>query len=162
MPLRTAGRGRTNGIIRTDKFCMELMLIRQGPTCTTRTKRSRTNGKPPVCTPVRTTHTVRAAQQHPAAHTEVTYMHSTACACTPKYNEPSHTHAATCAHGKTGINSAQHTNYDTSQKLNSRTTIPQSCIQQTNITHNYSNCPETNIAESVWAFSLIRNSNSVT
>ena len=38
MPLRTTGRGRTNGIylltnyVQTDKFCMELMLIRQGPT----------------------------------------------------------------------------------------------------------------------------------
>ena len=37
MPLGTGERGRTNGIysltnfVLTDKFCMELMLIRQGP-----------------------------------------------------------------------------------------------------------------------------------
>ena len=37
MPLRAGGRGRTNGIyllmnyVITDKLCMELMLIRQGP-----------------------------------------------------------------------------------------------------------------------------------
>ena len=37
MPLGTGERGRTNGIylltnyVRTDTFCMELMLIRQGP-----------------------------------------------------------------------------------------------------------------------------------
>ena len=47
MPLRTGGRCRTNGIylltnyVLTDKFCMELMLV----LCT---KRSRTNGIPPV------------------------------------------------------------------------------------------------------------------
>ena len=37
MALRTGGRGHTNGIYLltnyalTDRFCMELMLIRQGP-----------------------------------------------------------------------------------------------------------------------------------
>ena len=37
MPLRMGGRGRTNGIylltnyVLTDKYCMGLMLIRQGP-----------------------------------------------------------------------------------------------------------------------------------
>ena len=36
-------------------------------------------------------------------------------------------------------NSAQPTNYDTSPKLNSRTANPQLCIQQINITYNYSN-----------------------
>ena len=62
-----------------------------------------------------------------------------------------------CMHAKTNrtlsaVTRAQHINYDTSQKLNSRTTRTQSCIQQANITHNYSNRPETNTAESVWAF----------
>ena len=37
MPLTTGGRGRPNGIylltnyVLTDKFCVELILIRQGP-----------------------------------------------------------------------------------------------------------------------------------
>ena len=42
------------------------------------------------------------------------------------------------------LSAAQHTNYDTSPKLNSRTTNPQLCIHQINITHNYSNSLGTN------------------
>ena len=34
---------------------------------------------------------------------------------------------------------------------------PWSVVQQINITHNFSNTPETNIAKSVWVFSLISN-----
>ena len=108
------------------------------------------------CTMYSSTHYTYAAKQYPA-RTE--HMHSTAtCACMHAETKRTCTVSAVTrmqllAHTeKTGINSAQHTNYDTSQKLNSRTTKPQSCIQQTNITYNYSNRPETNIAESVWAF----------
>ena len=42
------------------------------------------------------------------------------------------------------LSAAQHTNYDTSPKLNSRTTNPQLCIHQINITRNYSNSLGTN------------------